>query len=281
MIDLHMHSTMSDGSDTVEEIIEKLKQKNIKYFAITDHDNYESAKILLEKKDQLELMGLKYTNGIELSIDFMGDSMHILVYDFDLNSPVLDGIIAKIFELRIARVKKRLEVLKDEFNIHLTDDEIKWLFDHRNPGKPHIAQILVNRGLAPTIHAAIQKYIYHEFNGVRLDAATVVKELSDNGYFVGIAHPLGGADEKRISVEKFMRNVDILSECGIKFLECYYSMYNEEERDLIRTIAGKYNLMLSGGSDSHRLNKTVILGAFGKDYVAKLEDLTVTRMLFK
>jgi len=276
MIDLHIHSILSDGTDLVKDLITKVKDNNIKIFSITDHDNIEAAKIInTDYRYYIEKMGLKYINGIEFSVGYNDNSMHILVYGYSVDDVFVNEYVNIIKNLRLDRIKKRIMALKNDFDIVLTNKELDWLFSQNNPSKPHIANILVDRGLATSISGAINKYLFHKFPETKINAIDLVKGLSKRNLQIGIAHGLGGVNEKRISYEEFENNVKVMKEAGITFLECYYSLYNEEEREFIRKIADKYNLKLSGGSDYHGLNKDVKLGNLGNDYNPCLEDLSI------
>ena len=277
MIDLHIHTNLSDGTDSVEKLIDKLQSSNIKTFSITDHDNIEADKII--KKQYLKLLNeknIKYISGVEFSTDYKGQSMHILAYNYSSSDEVVSEIVDYIHSLRLQRFSRRIDDIKTDFNITFSDEELEWMFSRNNPGKPHIATILVNNGYAESITEAISKYMPKRLNEYKVSAIDVIKKLSSHGVLVGIAHPLGGEGEDRISVETFEKNVESLVEHGISFLECYYSLYDEHEREIIKMVADKYGLLLSGGSDYHGKNKDIKLGELGVDYDnINSSDLTI------
>ena len=278
MIDLHIHSNLSDGTDTVEELLKKLLEKGIKTFSITDHDNIVASKEIEKYQKFIDDNQLTYITGVEFSTDCRGQKMHVLAYGYS-NEPDVQELVEEVKKLRFERVEQRVKNLKEKHNIVLTNEELQELWSYNNPSKPHIANILVRRNLAKDVQEAISLYLNEKFSSKKLQAEYVVEKLSNAGVCVGIAHPLGGEGEKRISPEQFEENVSILKDKGIKFVECYYCLYNEEERNIIKQIAKKHNLALSGGSDYHGKNKTVELGNLGKDYVPKKEDFTVLKLL--
>jgi predicted metal-dependent phosphoesterase TrpH len=276
MIDLHIHTDLSDGTDTIPQLVQKVVDGGINVFTVTDHDNIIGNRIIDEKfLPLLAEKKINFLHGVELSTDFFGDYMHLLVFGFDLDNPVLAKIMDQINSLRLKRIEMRLDFLEKEFNIYFTDEEKTWLYSQNNPAKMHIAYILIQKGLAHDIGTAFDKYLYHKFPKTKLDGRMVAKELSDAGLVVGIAHPLGGNKERRLSAVEFEEKVKVMKDYGIRFLECYYSLYNEEERELIKSVADKYEMKLSGGSDYHGSNKTVELGDLGIGYQPKIQDFTV------
>lgn len=275
MIDLHMHSIFSDGTDSLDELLEKIVASGIKYFSITDHDNVASFYEMRTKQDFVKNNKLVYMSGLEISSDFNGNSMHLLVYGYEDHLDVIESIMDKIRELRLNRVRLHIANLETEFGITFSKEEIDWLFSQQNPSKPHIANLLINNGYGESVSEVIKKYLYHKYTDFKVDAIEIVKNLSSQGLMIGIAHPLGGVDEKRVDRESFEYNVKTLKNCGLAFLECYYSLYSKEEREMIRQVADKYNLKLSGGSDYHGKNKSVKLGDLGEGYQPQVQDFTI------
>lgn len=275
MIDLHLHTKYSDGTDDIMELINKLEVNRVKYFSITDHDNIESYYKIKNNPLLLKNTDIHYISGIEISSDLEGQSMHILVYNYDSNISAITSILNKIHNLRIERIKAHIENLKNSFQIELKHQELEWLFSQTNPSKPHLANILIQKGYGTNISSVIKKYLNSKFPHLKLDAKKIVSQLSEQKLIVGIAHPLGGVGEPRITKVQLEHNVKTLKGCGIKFLECYYSLYNNEDRKAIMEIAKKYQLKLSGGSDYHGQNKTVQIGNLGTDYNINKNDFTI------
>lgn len=279
MIDLHIHTIYSDGTDELNSLIEKIEKNNIKIFSITDHDNFLSFVNMKEKQTYLKQKDIQYISGMEISTDLEGESTHLLVYGYDKKLNVIQSIIDELHELRLNRIRAHLENLKIEFGIEFNQHQLDWLFSQANPSKPHIANMLIDNGCGTNINDVIKKYLSKKYSHLKLDAKDVVKKLSEHGLIVGLAHPLGGIGEKRISIDKFEQNVQILKQCGLKFLECYYSLYSENERSTINNVAKKYSLCLSGGSDYHGKNKTVEIGNLGQNYQHNKSDFTILNLL--
>lgn len=278
MIDLHIHSSLSDGTDSPKEIIELINIKGIKTFSITDHDNIEAHKqIECQYMELIKEYGLNYISGVEFSTDYHGRTMHILVYGYNSKDEFINLVVEHIHALRIERFSRRIEDLSTYFSINFTQEELEWLYSRNNPGKPHIARLLVKNGYAKDMSEAFAKFMPEKLGNYKVDAVELVKRLSSHGYLVGIAHPLGGEGEQRISISRFESNVQELVKYGIKFLECYYCLYNEKEREIIKMVADKYGLLVSGGSDYHGINKDIELGDLGVDYDPDIQDLTILK----
>lgn len=279
MIDLHMHTIYSDGTDDLDSLIKKLEKNNIKIFSITDHDNFLSFINMKDKNLYLKQKGIRYISGMEISTDLEGESTHLLVYGYEEKLDTIQSIINELHELRLNRIRAHLSNLKLEFDIEFNKHQLDWLFSQPNPSKPHIANMLIDSGYGSNITDVIKKYLSKKYSHFKLDAKKVVKKLSECGLIVGLAHPLGGVGEKRISIDKFEHNVQLLKQCGLKFVECYYSLYNEHERTEIKNVAKKYSLSLSGGSDYHGKNKTVEIGGLGHNYDLNISDFTILNLI--
>lgn len=277
IIDLHQHSAFSDGTDNVEELIKKNKEMGVTTFAITDHDNIESVKLAKMFASQ---MNIKYVTGVEFSTDFNGESVHILCYGFDENDNIVKSIIEEGLLFRHKRVAFRLQKLKDEFEIELDKNIIDKINNHPNPNKPMIANILKDLGYGESIDEIIKKYLYHKAPDYKLKTLDVLKKLSQSSGISVYAHPLGGVGEKRVEKDIFEERLRIFKSLGLKGLECYYSLYDNDEQKYLVEKANEYNLLISGGSDYHGKNKTVKIGElsnFGK--VPNEKDLTILKSL--
>jgi len=259
MLDFHMHSLFSDGTDDIVTILNKVN--NLDYFSITDHDSIESARYIMNNG----LNKPNYITGVELSTRDLGDSVHILFYNYDIDNPALDEVINNIDMIRMKRLKERLDYLEKDFNIKLKNDDLTYLYSLSNPTKPNIASILVKDGYAENVNVAIKKYLYHKLETKKLESTYVLEKLKNEKGILILAHPLGGIGEVRIDREKFLDRVSRFKSCGLKGLECVYSLYNSEEQGFLIKTAQKNNLIISGGSDYHGLNKNVKIGELSSD----------------
>lgn len=277
MIDLHQHSTLSDGTDNVEELIEKNKKLGVSVMAITDHDNIDSV-----KEAKLFNDGIIMISGVEFSTDFCGESIHILCYGFDEDDKIVSGLVEEGAVLRRKRIEFRLDLLKNEFGIELDFDTLNKIYSSKNPNKPMIANILKDLGYGNDIGVIIKKYLYHKMPDFKLKTLDVLQRLSKSSGISVYAHSLGGVGEKRVEKTVFEARLKQFVAAGLKGLECYYSLYNQQEQKYLVGKAEEYCLLVSGGSDYHGKNKTVSIGEISSDgIVAEDKKFTILSKLIK
>lgn len=261
-IDLHLHTTASDGSDTPSQLVEKARESGITVMAITDHDTIEGLRTV-EAPD-----GIRVINGIEFSCHSEeGDfDCHILGYGFDPDNESLLRAITHGREMRLFKLDRRIEYLDRTFGIRLSDSEIAELRSYNSVAKPHLARILIRRGLATSVADAIDRYLKGaKFPDDRIDAKEAIDAIHDAGGISVYAHPLGGERERRLTPCEVFERILALKSLGIDGLEAVYSRYNKEERELLMGIARELSLTVSAGSDYHGENKTVRLGELSSD----------------
>lgn len=273
--DLHIHSNYSDGSDSLSELVNNIKQAGTDIFALTDHDTNEGC-IELAKNN------IKFINGIELTCKLDNINCHILGYNYDLFDEGLKNLIAEGKELRRIKLEKRISYLKEVYNIVLTEDEKAWLYSRKSVVKTHLARILVNRRLAGTNLEAMQKYLDGCKTGsTKFDGHKAVNVLKRANGIVIWAHPLGGEGETHLTEEEFIPRLEIMIKAGIQGLECYYSRYNNEEINILLKHARINNLLITGGSDYHGNNKVgITLGKLNvnNEYISA-DKLTVLNLI--
>jgi len=253
--DLHLHSDNSDGSDTVQELAQKIIGEKLDIVALSDHDTVSG---ISEMRNALP-ENIKFIPAIELTSMTRGIKCHILGYNVDENSPSLLALIEKGKQLRRIKLETRIKYLKDVWGIELAQEELNWLYERKSVVKTHIANVLVNRGLAEDNIEAMRKYIDGCKTGnTRFDGEEAIKTIKEAGGIPVWAHPLGGEGEEHLSREEFLQRLQTMIDCGIEGLECFYSRYSNEEISFLRECANKHGLFITGGSDYHGTNKTVI-----------------------
>jgi len=249
-IDLHLHTNVSDGSDSVLELYDKVRKSDVRIFSVTDHDRMEGT--LLMEQLVTDSGGLHFIRGIEFSCITPVKKCHILGYDFDPADPVFLDTLDFGIRLRQDKTNKRIQFWKDEFGIVLTQEEYDWITSIKSPGKPHFGKIIVDRGLAPDLATAIKIYVNPcKVGNSRIDASAAISAILHAGGVPVWAHPLGGEGEERLTHEEFFCQLDTLIAAGIQGLECYYSRYSKEDIDFLIGEAKKRGLLISAGSDYH------------------------------
>ena len=276
--DLHLHSRYSDGSETVAELVEKLLQSNITTFALTDHDSIRGVPELLE----VSRGRAKAITGVEFSCLDHGDPCHILAYHFSLSDEKIGALLKKGDKLRLANFENRKQHLEKAHGIFFSEAELAWLHSLPKIGKPHIAKILIVRGLATDTADVIRRYLDGCKEGdARLPAQEVISSILAAGGIPVWAHPLGGEGEDHLSEKDFLSLLTRLISYGIQGMECYYSRYTKKEITFLLQKAHEFHLKISGGSDYHGENKTVRLGALCAEELTVTADMLSVLNLFE
>ena len=269
-VDLHIHTTASDGADTPAQLAQAVRAAGLRLFSVTDHDTLDGA---LEM-EHLVPPGVRYIRGVEFSCADPAGKCHILGYNYDPDHPALRAALEEGRQLRRRKMELRLDRLRRDFGVTLTAEEAQWLLSRKSPGKPHLGRILLDRGMASTLDGAIQNYIRDVPGRDRIDAKTAIEAITASGGFPVWAHPLGGEGEKRLSPEKFESLLSALTAYGIRGMECRYSRYSAGEAEFLLDRARALGLTPTGGSDYHGSNKCgIVLGGLGCQWDIDTEQL--------
>ena len=267
-IDLHMHSTASDGTDTPAELVGKITDAGMQVFALTDHDTVGGVE---------EVMGLvpeyvTFIPGIEFSCRVDSGKCHILGYGCDIHAPAFQEILSVGAGLRRGKLEKRLAFLRER-GIVFPEDEVALLHQLPSAGKPHLGNLMVKYGYAGSKNEAIENTINLCHTGTsRVPAEMAVKAILASGGIPVWAHPLGGEGEKEISEAQFHAMLEELMGYGLKGLECFYSKYPMDRCEWLAGIAVQHDLLISGGSDYHGKNKAIELGTLNRDNACVPEE---------
>ena len=269
-VDLHIHTTASDGADSPRGLAEKIAAAGLELFSVTDHDTVAGA-LEMEK---IVPEGVRYIRGVEFSCVSPAGKCHILGYGYDPEHPAFRGALAEGRRLRLEKLDRRLEQLRRDHGIELTDAERTWLMSLGSPGKPHLGQIIRNRGLAPDLDGAIRGFIRDVPGRDRIEAKMAIEAITAAGGFPVWAHPLGGEGEKRLTEEKFETLLQTLLGYGLRGMECRYSRYGRKESEFLLDHAARLGLTPTGGSDYHGSNKNGIeLGQLGDEWTVDKDTL--------
>ena len=258
LVDMHLHTTASDGSFSPSEVVQRVKSSGVKVFSLTDHDTTAGVH---EVEDDIP-EGMEFFKGIEFSCKAGDIKCHILGYSYDDNHPDFMKALAAAEAKREDKLAIRIEHLREVDGIELTADEIAELEAIPSAGKPHIANILMRRGIPGTRAEIINRYL--EFGvGNRIPAELAIRAIKSSGGVAIWAHPLGGENEIHMNREKLEEKLGVLQGIGIEGLECFYSRYDDREIAMLLDIAESRGLLVSGGSDFHGKNKNVEIGELG------------------
>lgn len=258
LVDMHLHTTASDGSFSPSEVVQRVKSSGVKVFSLTDHD---TAAGVHEVEDDIPER-MEFFKGIEFSCKAGDIKCHILGYSYDDNHPEFMKALAAAETKREDKLAIRIEHLREVDGIELTADEITELEAIPSAGKPHIANILMRRGICGTRTEVINRYLEFGVDN-RIPAELAIRAIKSSGGVAIWAHPLGGENEIHMNREEFEAKLKVLQAIGIEGLECFYSRYDDREITMLLEIAEKRALLVSGGSDFHGKNKNVEIGELG------------------
>ena len=269
-IDLHMHSKVSDGTDTPEELLARLKEAGIGIFSLTDHD---AAKGCLEMLHLLGKGDPVFISGVEFSSRDEKGKYHILGYGYEPGSDAIEKVVARGHALRMKKVTARLEFLKDRFGFIFPDEEIEELLAMDNPGKPHIGNMMVKHGYAETRGQAIQDYIDQlHFKTEYFRPEDVISGILDAGGIPVLAHPTYGSGDQLIMGDELDGRLRRLKEYGVKGIEAFYSGFTDKMSGELLEYAERLDFYITAGSDYHGSNKLIALGDTGAEKLEKLPE---------
>ena len=257
-IDLHMHSTVSDGTDSPEEILEKVKEAGIGLFSLTDHDAISGAEIIKKKRRQDDPF---FLSGVEFSCRDEFGKYHILGYGYDPSASAINALTESGHSLRIKKLEWRLDALKDQFGFRFSDDDVSRLFAVSNPGKPHLANLMVKYGYAADKEQAFLVYLDRlKVENVYFRPEEAIMAVLESGGIPVLAHPSFGSGDELILGPEMEERLKRLVIFGLQGVEGYYSSFTIGMQEEILFLAEKYDLYVTAGSDYHGKNKNIIPG---------------------
>lgn len=275
--DLHMHTRFSDGSDDARSFIENIKKSDVTVFALTDHDTVDGIEAIRSELSD----SLHFITGVEFSCISPEGKCHILGLGIDPQNNLLCKSLAKGERVRQEKLAKRLVHLKENYGIIFDEEEMAYIRAQNRVGKPHLANLLIRRGLATDLTDAIKKYIdLPEGESDRIPTDEAIHAITAAGGIPVWAHPLGGEGEKRLTECAFHTLLTALIAYGIRGMECYYSRYSMESIEFLLHAANEHHLLISGGSDYHGTNKNIPIGELNSQKIPiEGENLTILKHL--
>jgi predicted metal-dependent phosphoesterase TrpH len=268
-IDLHTHSVFSDGTATPAELVEMAAELRLRALAITDHDTTEGSvrAVALGREN-----GVNVIPGIEISCMHREFSLHILGYGIDPEHPLLLEKIGRIQEGRQERNTKILARLA-EMGISITPEELEGFSACGQAGRPHIARLLMEKGVISDLNTAFRLYIGKGkpayANRFCFTAAETIDFLHRAGGVAVLAHP-GKIDPAMKLLPSLVRE---LAERGLDGLEIIYPSHLKKVQKKLRKLAKKYNLIETGGSDYHGGNRPGSMLAGGSNGFCPPDEL--------
>ncbi len=265
-IDLHIHSTASDGTLSPSEILVLAQNLNLKAIAITDHDTIDGS------KEAIALgipPSVQFLTGIEISASPhpsfpCSDSFHILGYSIRLDDPVLNKTLDVLQQSRKNRNPKIIKRL-NSLGIDLTLKEVIDEAGECQLGRPHIAQLMLKKGYVKSIIEAFNKYLARGkpayVDKYRIDCERAIGIILGAGGIPVLAHPFLLKLKNDALLEDLILS---LKEMGLMGIEVYYSEHSADQTATYADIANRHGLLMTGGSDFHGSIKPEIKMGYGK-----------------
>ncbi len=250
-IDLHIHTTASDGTDSPAEVVARAAALGLRAIAVTDHDN---ASGIPEAMGAGARLGVEVIPGVELSTDWQGHKAHLLGYFIDAASPALAPALNWAVTEREERNAKMVALMqKDGFDISL--EALAAEFPGTVLGRPHMAEHLMRKGYVSSVKEAFNRYLadgmpYCLPKG-RLELGRAIECIRGSGGVAVLAHPLQyGHDD-----DTLRQFIDDAAALGVAGLEAIYSEHSPEDEAKVRRMAAERGLCITGGSDYHGTRK--------------------------
>ncbi len=272
MIDLHMHSTYSDGSQTPEQLILEAKAKGLSAIALTDHDTIDG---IPEFMALGETHGITTVPGVEISVDTKlpnNGHMHILGLLVDPYSESLKNTLSFLLKERNERAQRIIRKLTEN-GVDITMQELLDEAGEGAIGRPHVAKILVRKGVVSSIQEAFDIWLAKGkpayMDKTKLGESDAIKMIHDAGGLAIMAHShLMHYDTFAEARDKLLE----LKELGLDGFEVYYSGMPTEYTEGLLALAESHGFAISGGSDYHGDNKPGIFMGTGKDNDLNIPD---------
>ena len=258
MIDLHTHSTASDGSDAPAALMERAATVGLSAIALTDHDTVEG---LVEARAAAAAAGVRLIEGCELSCEVGSATMHLLVYFLEDGPGPLQDRLNALQASRADRNRRIVGVLQDH-GLDLTLDEILAEAGGGSVGRPHVAGVLLRKGYVSSVQEAFDVWLAKGrpayLDRERLLPTEAIALAHASEAVAVLAHPTSlGYDGP--ALEQFVAG---LAANGLDGMECEYGRYPPELRAALRAMADRLDLAVTGGSDYHgRYKPDLVLGS--------------------
>lgn len=244
-IDLHTHSTASDGQLRPSEVVRFARQLGLTTLALTDHDTTDG---VTEAQRAGADLGMEVIAGIEINSEGEHGDAHILGYFVDPSEPRLQEQLEAIRDARVGRAKGMLKKLA-EMGMPLEWNHVMAMAgDAVSIARPHVARAMVQAGYVASTQEAFDKYISNDgpayVNRLRLTMSEAIGLIHGAGGVAVIGHP---------AHSKLVHLIPLLVQAGLDGVEVYYPFHTPEQQAELLEMAARYNLVVTGGSDFHTL----------------------------
>lgn len=272
LIDMHIHSSYSDGDYEPVEIAKMVKKAGIEVFSITDHDTVLGCMQLVGYSTP----GIMFIPGVELNASVVKGRMHILGYNFNIYNKDLLKLLQDKKNNSYRSIELMYQYMHNEHGVTIPSFELDNLFKKTgNIGRPDLAILLRKYGYAIDNNDAFKKYLVEAYEKTFYDRITTSKEecidvLKKAGAYISIAHPI----TLKMDYEELKKELIYLKSLGLDAIEICHSNQSEEYRNILRILRDELNLYETGGSDYHGPNvKPDIELGTGRNNNIKIKEL--------
>ncbi len=251
LIDLHVHSSCSDGTFSPAELVSYAREKGLAAFALTDHDTTAG---LAEASAAAEGTGMEIIPGIEFSTEYCGRDIHIVGLDIDFEHPEFVEQLHDFRDSRNVRNRKMIRRLQ-EGGIDISEYRMRESFGDAVWTRAHFARYLMDHGYVREMKEAFEHYVGdhcpYYVPREKVTPAQAVDLIFRTGGIPILAHPM----QYHLDEEGIRLLLSSLKEAGLMGTEAIYSTHSAEEESMIRRLTDDLDLLISGGSDFHGSNK--------------------------
>lgn len=260
MIDLHTHTTESDGTLTPEELILLAHQKRLSAVALTDHDTIRG---IAKAQPVARELGIELVPGIELSTDYLGKEIHILGLYIDDTNPVFLKKLEEFIKSRDLRNEKMAALLRLE-GFDITIDALRMEYPQSVITRAHFARYLTEHGFVANRETVFRKYLGDTCRCYvpreKITPVEAIQLIQQGGGASFFAHPVLCHRN-----DSWLRSfTELLKASGLTGIEAIYSMNTPKDQQRMKRLAKETGLLISGGSDFHGANKPYIHLGTGK-----------------
>ncbi|MDP3182098.1 MAG: PHP domain-containing protein [Desulfobaccales bacterium] len=252
LIDLHVHSTASDGSYSPEEVVRLAAARGLRAISLTDHDTIDG---VAEAAAAGEALGVEVIPGVEISARFPGGSMHILGYFVDYHSGLLDARLAVLKKSRADR-NPRIVAKLNALGAKITMEQVEKISGGGQVGRPHIARALLEHGYVRDIQEAFDRYLRNggpaHVSKFRFPPDEAINMIREAQGIPVLSHPFTLGLGSAYALKNLLQD---LKKLGLAGLEVYYPEHTPEQEARYLKLARELDLLITGGSDFHGANK--------------------------
>ena len=275
MIDLHMHSSASDGTFSPSALLAEAKKAGLSAMALTDHDTMDGIEEAGKAARELEI---ELVPGVEISTEYEGCEVHVLGYYVSPEYPRLKAMLEEFRDFRATRNVRMVERLQEE-GFSITMEDLTGKFPDSVLTRAHMARFLCETGQIPDTKTAFSKYLGENcccyIDRPKISPVEAVSLIRDAGGLSVLAHPV----IYLLSDTSLRQMIAEMKEAGMCGIEAVYSENSNEDEVRMKKLTEEFGLLVTGGSDFHGRNKPDILPGVGKgnlyipyDYLKALKE---------